>query len=229
MPILLFNDSIDRGEKNKDVKENKKKKTTNQQEKGNEEEISNVRKENTYQKEIKRNKHPGKIGKTNKQVSDTVRKTIVEDYILTNNMAEVARKHGITRQYVSKIIKDESDYLGAYKEAQKISVAQLIEKQYQNAGNATMTIELYYKELRNPEKVKKVNPREAATIIGIITDKQLKLEEIRLRQLELSYRAKEIEAMREGIKIEISPEFKDFSKVDENQEEGSNDDGISKQ
>lgn len=231
MPIILFNDSIDRGEKSNDAKKSKKKKTTKQQEKElQEKEIEevnyNAAKDKAREKELKKAKHPNKIGKTNKQVSEVVRKTIVEDYVLTNNMAEVARKHGITRQYVAKIIKEESAYIEAYKEAQKTSVGQLIEKQYSNAGNATLTIEAYYKELRNPDKIKDVKPREAATIIGIITDKQLRLEEIRLRQLELTYKAKEIEAMRQGLKIEISPEFKDFSLVDE--DGGEKNDGNNK-
>lgn len=142
--------------------------------------------------------------------SEKQRKEIAAEYAICENYSAVARKYGTTVKTVIKFCKEFKELTEKAQKQKSKNIDNFIERMVNDSTKITGITDLYLDELKSEEKYKKTSAREAATVYGILVDKQLRLEEVRLKRLEAELKKKEIEAMEKGVSVNINPNFGSF-------------------
>lgn len=157
-----------------------------------------------------------KKNKYGNRIPELVRKEIALSYVETESYKATARKFGVSPTSVKKFTEECADLVKAGLEKKKKQIDSFVEHMMDSVTKVTEISNLYLEELKKPEKLASTSPTAAATVYGILVDKQFRLEEIRLKRLETELRKKEIAALEKGVSIQIAPVFGDF--------DGGNDD-----
>lgn len=151
------------------------------------------------------------MGRPGSQIPENKRKEIALHYSVTNNQQQTATHFGISVTTIRKIIKENKKLLDTINNKKKKTVESFIKAMSEDAEKALDVANLYFDELAKPSKVRTTSPRDAAVVYGVIVDKQVKIEEIRLKKMEIDLKRKEIAAMEKGVTINIAPSLGSFS------------------
>ncbi len=112
-----------------------------------------------------------KITKVRKKLTDKQKKLIIADYIDCGNYSEVARKYKVSDTAVRKIIKADKD-----------SVKKFEQKKEENTKDVLEYMDTL-KDRKNIIVNSFTNIKDVASAYGIIIDKELKLKEIKNREV----------------------------------------------
>lgn len=146
------------------------------------------------------------------RIPEAKRKEIAFHYSETESYNRTAKHFKISPTTVKKIVIECKELVDSALKKKKKNIDNFIKAMQEDASKAFDISNMYLEELSKPAKVKATAPRDAATVYGIIVDKQLKLEEIRLKRLEAEIKAKELAALEKGVSINISPSLGSFGK-----------------
>lgn len=154
-----------------------------------------------------------KKGNYGNRISEKQRKEIALYYVNAESYNATAKHYKISPNTVKAIVTgDCKDLVTTAMHKKKAHIDNFIQSMMDDASRAMEISNMYLEELKDPEKRAKTSTRDAATVYGILIDKQFKLEEIRLKRLETEIKKQELAALEKGVSIQINPVFGEFGK-----------------
>lgn len=104
------------------------------------------------------------------KLTDYQKKEIIADYLDSQNISAVSRKHGVSRATVYRLIEDDevTDRLAQKKEQNTLDVLSYMESK---KDIACELIDLYLTELSDRDKIAATSIPQLATAMGIVIDK----------------------------------------------------------
>lgn len=105
------------------------------------------------------------------RLDDETKNKIIADYVDCGNYTAVAKKYGVSRQTVMKIVKSDSVINEKLHRKKEENVKNVIEYMGSKSEAVCELLDLYLKDLMSPEKRKKATIAQIATAMGILIDK----------------------------------------------------------
>lgn len=154
-----------------------------------------------------------KKGNYGNRISEKQRKEIALHYVNTESYRATGIHFGVSPSTVKVIVtRDCKDLVATAMHKKKQHIDNFIQAMMDDASRAMEISNMYLDELKDPEKRARTSTRDAATVYGILIDKQFRLEEIRLKRLETEIKKQELAALEKGVSIQINPVFGEFRK-----------------
>lgn len=114
----------------------------------------------------KKQRHPHKY-------TEEKRQAIIADYVLTGNLSAVARSHNIAVSTVRYLVYSDPNLVSCCND-KKEEVLQSVLDYLETEGEQHKTIlGKLLKRMNDDEAINKLSPQQAATVYGILVDKQL--------------------------------------------------------
>ena len=125
--------------------------------------------------------------KTQKKLTDKIKKKIIADYVDCQNYSETARRNNISDTSVKRVIKGNEEITKRVEEKKEENTKSVIETIENHRQTRAKLMENILNAMN--EKTAKVdaftNVRDLATAYGVIVDKELKFDELKVRREEL--------------------------------------------
>lgn len=122
------------------------------------------------------------------KLTDKEKKIIIAEYIESQNYSEVARKHNISNNAVKKIVLKDEDSSKRFKQKCEENTEEVLEAMKKRNKKKIELIDKIFNAMDG--KLNSIdmftNIKDLATAYGIIIDKELKLEELKLKNKELN-------------------------------------------
>lgn len=126
-----------------------------------------------------------KITKVRKKLTDKQKKLIIADYIDCGNYSEVARKYKVSDTAVRKIIKADKDSVKKFEQKKEENTKDVLEYMDTLKDRKKIIVSKLLQAIE--DKVDHLdsftNIKDVASAYGIIIDKELKLKEIKNREV----------------------------------------------
>lgn len=116
---------------------------------------------------------------------------ILKEYLAGVNTKDIAEKYGISRQYVYYIL-EQPEIKKIMKAQQESQTAMLMNVFKQNNKVIEQIFNLYFQEAVNEGRIKESSLPQLFTVLGIVFDKNAKLEELNLKREELELKKQEM-------------------------------------
>ncbi len=121
-------------------------------------------------------------------LTDKERKEIIASYIECENYSEVARKFNIADVTVKEIVQKDEKILKKLEQKHKENTEEVLEAMKKRSKRKIQLIDKIFDAMDG--KLEKIdmftNIKDLATAYGIIMDKELKVEELKLKRQEIS-------------------------------------------
>lgn len=105
------------------------------------------------------------------KLTDIMKKKIIADYIDSGNYSQVAKKYGVSRTTVAKVVKSDSESCEKLQQKKDENTKDVLDYMQAKSGAVCELIDLYLKALISPEKMQKASVQQIATALGIVIDK----------------------------------------------------------
>ena len=120
------------------------------------------------------------------KLTDKQKKEIIADYVECQNYAETGRKFNISDEYVRKLVKNNKDSWQLLAQKKEENTRTVLEEMEKMTDKKINILKLAMSEMERLLIDKKVTPNSLATIYGVLLDKELKHEELKLKDKELN-------------------------------------------
>ena len=128
------------------------------------------------------------------KLTDKEKKEIIAEYVESQNYSQVARNHNITDVAVRKIVFKDKDSKRKLEQKCKENTEEVLEAMKKRSQKKIELIDKIFKAMEG--KLENVdmftNIKDLATAYGIIMDKELKVEELKLKNKEINKENTEI-------------------------------------
>lgn len=121
-----------------------------------------------------------------KETEDLKKKKIIADYIETENYSETGRRNNVSNKTVSRLIEKNPEVVKLVKEKKEKNTQTVLEEMEKMTDKKINILKLAMSEMERLLIDKKVTPNSLATIYGVLLDKELKHEELKLKDKELN-------------------------------------------
>lgn len=105
------------------------------------------------------------------RLTDKQKKKIIADYIQLGSYNAVAKLNGVSPNTVKALVKGNADIAQKCKQKKEENTTAVLAYMEQQRCNVCELLDLYLKELKNPEKIDAAGLREIATTMAILIDK----------------------------------------------------------
>lgn len=105
------------------------------------------------------------------KLTDRQKKNIVAMYAECQSYSAVAKKYKISDTTVARIVKNDPETLKKVEDIKKQNTSSILKFLSDRREDAQDVIDLYLKELCNPERIKRSSTRELSSAIGVLVDK----------------------------------------------------------
>ena len=105
------------------------------------------------------------------RLTDKQKKKIIADYIQLGSYNAAAKINGVSNHTVKRIVLESPETSKKIQQKKEENTADVLAYMEQQRRNVCELLDLYLKELKNPEKIDTAGLREIATTMAILIDK----------------------------------------------------------